>query len=482
MSKAGDLRNLRRKYFKRRLPVYRNDPVMYAREVLHFEPDEWQRDGLRDLAEAPKVAIKSGQGVGKTGMEAVALLWFLSCFSYPRVVATAPTKQQLHDVLWSEVSKWMGRSPLLSEILKWTKTYIYMIGNEKRWFAVARTATKPENMQGFHGDNMLFIIDEASGVTDPIMEAILGTLSGVNNKLLMCGNPTQASGTFFDAFNADRHMYRCHTVSSVDSPRTNKENIESLIRKYGRESNVVLVRVFGEFPKQENDAFIGLQLAEQAAMKEWESTALIRRISFGVDVARYGDDETVIIRNAGNITMPVTFRGKSLMHTVGEIVRLYRETMAMHPSYKGIIYVVIDDTGLGGGVTDRLEEVKTEERLSRMVIVPVNAASRVPDDVIDLGSGKIKACDLYDNMTTYMWAKIKDMMEQGELYLSNLARDNELIAQVSCRKYRMTSRGKIALESKDDMKKRGMTSPDRADALALSLYEAEVFDISSLTR
>ena len=204
-----------------------------------------------DLAGNPKVAIKSGQGVGKTGMEAVALLWFLSCFPYPRVVATAPTKQQLHDVLWSEISKWMSRSPLLSSILKWTKTYIYMIGNEKRWFAVARTATKPENMQGFHEDNMLFIVDEASGVADPIMEAILGTLTGENNKLLMCGNPTRTSGTFFDAFNGDRALYQRHTVSSADSPRTNKQNIEALIRKYGRDSNVVLVRVYGEFPNME---------------------------------------------------------------------------------------------------------------------------------------------------------------------------------------------------------------------------------------
>ncbi len=108
-----------------------------------------------DVAENPKVAIKSGQGVGKTGLEAVALLWFLCCYPYPRIVATAPTKQQLHDVLWSEVSKWMSKSPLLSKILKWTKTYIYMVGNEKRWFAVARTATKPENLQGFHEDNYI---------------------------------------------------------------------------------------------------------------------------------------------------------------------------------------------------------------------------------------------------------------------------------------------------------------------------------------
>lgn len=258
MSKlSGDIR---RQFFRKKIPAYRKNPVLFAKEVLRFEPDDWQKTALLDLAKNPKVAIKSGQGVGKTGMEAVALLWFLCCFPYPRVVATAPTKQQLHDVLWSEVSKWMSRSVLLSKLLKWTKTYIYMIGNEKRWFAVARTATKPENMQGFHEDNMLFIVDEASGVADPIMEAILGTLSGGNNKLLLCGNPTRTSGAFFDAFHTDRTLYKQHTVSSMDSPRTNKENIDSLIRKYGKNSNVVLVRVFGEFPKQEDDVLIMLSL------------------------------------------------------------------------------------------------------------------------------------------------------------------------------------------------------------------------------
>ena len=142
-----------REFFHRRIPNYRTDPVLYAGEVLKFQPDTWQMETLRDLAANPKVAVKSGQGVGKTGMEAVALLWFLTCFPYPRVVATAPTKQQLHDVLWSEAAKWQERSPLLKQILKWTKTYIYMTGHEKRWFATARTATKPENMQGFHEDN-----------------------------------------------------------------------------------------------------------------------------------------------------------------------------------------------------------------------------------------------------------------------------------------------------------------------------------------
>ena len=466
----------RMRFFKKRIPTYRENPVLFAREVLLFEPDEWQQEALMDLAVSSKVAIKSGQGVGKTGMEAVSLLWFLCCYPYPRIVATAPTKQQLHDVLWSEINKWMSKSPLLSDILKWTKTYIYMRNYEKRWFAVARTATKPENMQGFHEDNMLFIVDEASGVADPIMEAILGTLSGANNKLLMCGNPTRTSGTFFDAFNADRAIYKCHTVSSEDSPRTNKENIESLIRKYGEDSNVVRVRVRGLFPKQEDDVFIMLSMIEHCIMKDIPEDIPIKRISFGVDVARYGSDETIIAKNVGgNITLPVMFRGQSLMTTVGKIVQQYRLAIKEYPAYRGKIYVNIDDCGLGGGVTDRLEEVKQEEKLSRMVIVPVNAAGKVPDNVVN--DRKEKANDIYDNMTTYLWGTVKDKLISEEITLPN---DNELVAQLSCRKYRLTSRGKMQLESKEEMKKRSIDSPDRADAVALSLYEKKLFNIGSL--
>jgi hypothetical protein len=111
------------------IPIWREDPVIFCREVLSFEPDDWQKKAMRDLAHNPKVAIKSGQGVGKTAAEAAIFLWFLVCFPYPRIVATAPTKQQLHDVLWSEISKWMSKSDLLSMILKWTKTYVYMFGH-----------------------------------------------------------------------------------------------------------------------------------------------------------------------------------------------------------------------------------------------------------------------------------------------------------------------------------------------------------------
>lgn len=448
----------RRKFFAERLPLYQKNPVLFAEEVCSFHPDEWQRNVLMDIAGYTKVSVRSGHGVGKTSVEAVVLLWFLSCFRFPKVIATAPTRQQLNDILWSEVEKWRSKSPLLQELLTWTKTYVYMKGYEKRWFAVAKTASEPENMQGFHEENMLIIVDEASGVEDAIMEAILATLSGKNNKLLMCANPTRTTGTFYDSHNRDRGMYKCHRVSSLDSARTNKENIASFIRKYGEHSNVVKVRVYGDFPAQEDDVFLPLPLIEQSVINELD-TEKIYKITMGVDVARYGDDETIIATNAGgDIDIPVVRHGQSLMTTVGDIVMQYKRLIKEYPNYKGVITVNIDDTGLGGGVTDRLEEVKEEERLRRLEIVPVNFGSKPPQD----GSE-----DRYQDISTYMWATLKTLMENREVRIVN---DEELVAQLSVRKYSITSTGKIMLESKKAMKDRGIKSPDRGDAVVLSCY------------
>ena len=459
----------RRKFFAQRLPVYQKNPVLFAKEVCGFEPDDWQRNVLMDMANFTKVSVRSGHGVGKTSVESVTLLWFLSCFRFPKVIATAPTRQQLNDILWSEVEKWRSRSPLLREILTWTKTYIYMNGYEKRWFAVAKTASEPENMQGFHEENMLIIVDEASGVEDDIMEAILATLSGKNNKLLMCANPTRITGTFYDSHNRDRGMYKCHRVSSLDSSRTNKENIASFIRKYGEHSNVVKVRVFGDFPEQEDDAFIPLSLIEQTVINEID--AKITHISLGVDVARYGDDETVIATNVGGkIEIPTIRHGQSLMTTVGDIVIMYRKLVEEYPEYTGVITANIDDTGLGGGVTDRLEEVKIEQKLHRLEIVPVNFGCKPPQD----GSE-----DHYNDIATYMWATVKSEMQNKTISIPN---DEELVAQFSVRKYSITSQGKIMLESKKDMKARSIKSPDRADAVALSCYSQNKIYVSFLDR
>lgn len=457
-------RNNRAEFFKKKVPLYRKSAVLFAEEVLRFTPDDWQKRVLDDLSSCNRVTVRSGQGVGKTGVEAIAALWFLSCFPYARIVATAPTKQQLHDVLWSEIAKWQSKSPLLSEILTWTKTYIYLKGYEKRWFAVARTATKPENMQGFHEDNMLFIVDEASGVADPIMEAVLGTLSGDNNKLLMCGNPTKTTGVFFDSHTKDRAVYKAHRVNAEDSPRTNKENIASLKRKYGADSNFVRVRVLGEFPLEEDDVFIPLHLIEESIQlgRDYVSNPSPSSIHIGCDVARFGDDQTVIGQKVDEkVDLVHKTRGQDTMKTADKIIAL-GETLIARYKWQGKIPVKVDDGGVGGGVVDRLRQIKQNdpERFSWLEIFPVKFGLR------------IKNKHFHDS-TSYMMNVVKSLLapfdEQGNpkpvgLVLPN---DDNLAAQLSSRKYRVTEVSKIQVESKDAMKKRGLTSPDEADCVLL---------------
>lgn len=439
------------------IDVYWEDPVAFAEDILKFYPDEWQRNVLYDLANHPFVSVRSGQGVGKTSLEAVSVIWYLCCRPNPKVVCTAPTRQQLNDVLWAEIAKWLNSS-VVKNFLKWTKTKVYMIGNEERWFATARTATKPENMQGFHEDYMLFVVDEASGVADDIMEAILGTLSGYENKLLMCGNPTRTSGVFYDSHHKDRVDYKTHKVSSYDSPRANKDNIERLIRKYGEESDVVRVRVFGEFPKAEPDTFIHLEKVESATMREVYVDENGNRnipedapLEIGVDVARYGDDETVIIPRIGKYVPSIyTYNKQSTMETAGNVIKIAREVMIEFGRSSCVIK--IDDDGVGGGVTDRLREIVYEEGLYI--------------DVIDCHNGaKAESDEKYFNWGSESWATLRDYLHDGDIQIPN---DEDLVGQLTTRKYRVTSKGKIQLESKEEMKKRGLRSPDRADALVLA--------------
>lgn len=443
------------------LDLYWDDPVAFVQDILMAEPDDWQAAVLYDIAHHSLVSVRSGQGVGKTSLEAWTVVWFLCCRPNPKVVCTAPTRQQLHDVLWAEVAKWLEGS-MVKNLLKWTKTKIYMIGHEERWFATARTATKPENMQGFHEDYMLFIVDEASGVADPIMEAIDGTLSGPENKLLMCGNPTRTSGYFYRSHHQNRADFRTHKVSSRDSKRTNRKNIERLEKQYGRDSDVVRVRVDGEFPRAEPDTFIPLELAEAAAMREVYIRAdgeldipEAEPLEIGVDVARFGDDETVIVPRVGLLVPLIkTYTKMDTMETAGWVINLAKELMLKYGRPR--CTVKIDDDGVGGGVTDRIREVVREEGLFI--------------DVIDChNGGKADDHDHYDNWGTEAWANVRDLLQAGEIQIPN---DEDLIAQLSTRKYTVTSKGRVILESKKDMKKRGLRSPDRADALVLAFAKS----------
>ncbi|MFI8709952.1 DEAD/DEAH box helicase family protein [Bacillus sp. NPDC077411] len=447
------------------LEIYVDDPVAFVEDILEAEPDEWQRNVLYDIANHPRVSVRSGQGVGKTAMESWVVIWFLCCRPYPKVICTAPTKQQLYDVLWAEIAKWLNTSKV-SELLKWTKTKIYMKGFEDRWFATAKTATRPENMQGFHEDYMLFICDEASGIADDIMEAILGTLSGAENKLFMCGNPTKTSGVFFDSHNKDRAMYKSHKVSSMDSPRTSKENIEMLKKKYGEGSDVYRVRVEGEFPRGEADAFISLESAEAARMREVYKVEIIGDeteeatvkeiipdtavVEIGCDVARFGSDETIIATRRGWKLLPLqVHHQRDTMYVTGLLIKEAKQYFSWCERHEKRIPIRIDDTGVGGGVTDRLKEVVAENDYP-IDVIPINFAA---------GGNAEYAC-----IVSVMYGHFKDNC----LEEVSLPDDEDLIAQLSVRKYQITSDGRIKIEPKKAMKDRGLKSPDRAEAVVMA--------------
>ncbi|RXM79589.1 terminase B [Clostridium tetani] len=451
---------------------YWDNPVWFAEDMLGFYADKWQADVLMSLAGYPKVSVRSGQGVGKTGLESIAVTWYLCTRPFPKVIATAPTRQQLYDVLWAEISKWLATSKI-DNLLQWTKTKVYMKGFEERWWATARTAVKPENMQGFHEDYMLFVVDEASGVADPIMEAILGTLTGYENKLLMCGNPTRTSGTFYDSHNRDRDLYKTFKVSSLDSPRTSKENIEMLRRKYHEGSDPWRVRVLGEFPKGESDSLISLEIAE-TAMETKTSIEDKYTLHIGNDIARFGDDETVIApRIGGKVFDLLTYAKKDTMETAGNVLRTID---IFKKEYKQINRVKIktDDDGLGAGVTDRLKEVIYQMNLGYEV-TPIKNGSNANDN------------NMYFNKSAEMWDNVRESLQenfsnfiQGREGTMELPKDDKLIKQLSNRKFSVDSNGKIRLEDKKEMKKRIGESPDRADAVIYSFAESNNSDLSLL--
>ena len=354
------------------------------------------------------------------------------------MIATAPTARQLNDVLWSELAKWLTRSPM-GELYDYQKTSIRFKDAPERWFAVARTASTPESFAGQHADNLLYVVDEASGVEDNIFEVIEGALTGGNNKLILTSNPTRASGFFFRAFHQDRELYHLKKVSSLESARVNRDYAERLIKTYGIDSNVVRVRVLGEFPKADSDGLIALEWIEAAINRE---SSPAKEMIIGVDVARFGDDQTVIAVRAGDSIVSIKkWQHADLMTTTGSIALTAK-------SYQ-LPAINVDVGGMGAGVVDRLRELG----------FTVNA--------IDFG-GKSARKDCA-NKATEMYFNLRDMLQAGELTLPD---DELLAAELSTRKYSVDSAGRFILERKSDYKKRIGHSPDTADAVALCFANA----------
>lgn len=441
---------------------YADHPVEFVEDLLHVTPDPKQADILRSVATNQMTSVRSGHGIGKSAVEAWTVIWFLTTRPFPKIPCTAPTQHQLFDILWAEVSKWLRNNKALEREIQWTKEKVYMKQYPEEWFAVARTASKPDALQGFHADDILYIIDEASGVDDKVFEPVLGALSTPGARLLMCGNPTQLSGFFYESHHKNRGSYSTFHIDGRTSSRVSEEFVNTIITMYGEDSDVFRVRVAGEFPRQDNDVFIPLPLIEKSIMTQWNAPERPASIHIGCDVARYGDDKTVI---GYKLDEKVEFHkrrsGQDTMKTADDIVEL-GEMLVRRYKYTKTIPVKVDDSGVGGGVVDRLKQLKrfNPERLWWLDVVPVIFGQRISHD-------------FYHDSTTYMMSIVKKLLmpftEDGlpkpvELILPD---DNELVGQLSTRKYGMTEQSKIRVESKEAMKKRGLRSPDEADCVLL---------------
>lgn len=433
------------------------DPTLYVESMLKVTPDKWQKKVLDSLLTDDKISIKSGHGTGKTALLSWVILWWLSCRLPCKIAVTANTSNQLSDILWSEISKWHRNLPQgFKDLFEFKSDKINLVG-VKDSFCVARTARReqPEALQGFHSPNMLFIADEASGIDDLIFQVAEGSLSTPNAKVILTGNPTRNSGYFFDTFHQMSHRWKNFTVSCLDSKHVNERFIEDMQTKYGEDSNVYRIRVLGEFPDTNDDAIIPLHLISESLDRDIEPST--NEVVWGLDVARFGGDKTALAKRQGNTLLEKikTWQGKNLMETVGIVVSEYEAL----PYSKRPTEILVDSIGIGAGVADRLQE---------LVDCQVSAVN-----VAELPSLQDKYLRLRDEL----WFLAREWFESRDVKMNY--EDDELIAELTAPRYAFMSNGKIKVESKEQMKKRGHSSPDRADAFCLTFSGKGAFASSN---
>ena len=427
--------------------AYYDDPVRFVREMLGADPYEYQREFLEALAQGErKMSVKSGHGTGKSTTASWAMLWFL-LLRYPvKVVVTAPTSSQLFDAMFAELKRWINELPKeLQELLNVKSDRVELLRAPAEAFISCRTARAetPEALAGVHSDNVLLIVDEASGVPEQVFEAAAGSMSGHNATTLMLSNPTRSSGTFFESHNRMANSWWTRTWSCEDSPLVSDEFVDEMRLRYGEESNAFRVRVLGQFPLSDDNTIIPFHLVEAAQHRDIV-VADETDVVWGLDVARFGSDATALCKRQGPVVTELrSWRGLDLMQTTGRVVAEYE---ALPPS-KRPTEILVDSIGVGSGVVDRLRELDLPVR-------GINVAESP-----SMG-------DTYMNLRSELWFKCKAWLEDRSC---KLPKDDQLQAELTAIRYSFTSSGKMKAESKDEMRRRGVGSPDLADALCLTM-------------
>jgi phage terminase large subunit len=432
------------------LDRWRWHPEDMVREEFGVEPDEWQLEVLQLFPHHERLAMKACKGPGKTAVLAWFILNFLATRpKHPKVAATSITGDNLDTNLWPECAKWLHKSPFLSAMFVWSKTRISHKVYPETWFAAARTWPKTADAEqqanalaGFHGDYVLFVLDESGGMPQAVMttaEAVLA--SGIETKIVQSGNPTHVDGPLHRACTTDRTFWKVVTVNGDPddpkrSPRIKIEWARQQIASYGRSNPWVMVNVLGQFPPASINSILGVEEVEAAMHRhltrdvfDWAEKRL------GVDAARFGDDPWIIFPRQGLAAFkPVVVRSPTTTTIAARVARAYRDWHAD--------LILIDDTGhFGHGCIDALVA-------SKLPVIPIIYSAPATNK-------------RYKNVRAEMWLEMADWVKRG----GALPQDLELLQELTTATYSFIG-GQFVLEKKEQMKERLGRSPNKADALA----------------
>lgn len=411
-------------------------------------PDKWQREQLEGIAEkfaadplaTIQDAVSSGHGIGKSAEVAWLILWAMSTRPHLAGWVTANTQTQLKTKTWRELSIWHKRS-INHHWFKWTATRFFHVDHAETWGmdAIPWTEHNSEAFAGLHAKYVLIIMDEASAIADVIWEVSEGAMTTPRAMWFCFGNPTRNTGRFYACFGKFRHRWANRKIDSRTCRMTNKKKIAEWQQDHGEDSDFFKVRVRGEFPAAGSNQLISSLAVENARRADMmEEDYIHHPILIGVDVARFGDDETVITVRQGRKQISQTiFRELDNIQVALRVSECYRNYSEAS--------IFVDEVGLGAGVVDYLKSMSYP-------VVGVNVGRAASDT------------SKFYNLRAEAWFRMKEWVESG----ADILDDPDLAEQLAGIEYDYTPKEQVRLEKKEDMKQRGMSSPDRADALALT--------------
>lgn len=435
-------------------------------------PDEWQCEQLEEIGRrlrgdpftSIQEAIASGHGIGKSTEVAWLVLWAIMTFPDCRGVVTANTETQLRTKTWPEVSKWFSllRFPELREMFDLQATSIASTapGHDKTWRidAIPWSERNTEAFAGLHnaGRRTILIFDEGSAILDKIWEVAEGALTDAETELLwlVYGNPTRNTGRFRECFGKYRHLWRTRQIDSRTVKRTNKDRLAEMIQTYGLDSDIVKVRVLGQFPSASSAQLIPVDVVQAARTRPLPPQLVTDPLIFGLDCARFGDDHSTLVPRCGRDARTRPWRRwykTDAMQLAGDVAL---DAQLWKPDA-----IFVDVGNIGGAVIDRLRQILK----GSVPVMEVNFGG--PGREVDwLNGHKVKAA----NKRSEIWLRSRAWLMAGGCIPDEQAIEDDLIGPEYSYDAGETA---ILLEKKKHMKARGLASPDDGDALACTFAE-----------